>query len=138
MKTRFSGRGKVAIVGFAQSEVSRRGSVPLGSLTLEACARAIEDAGLQREQIDGLSTGPMMPAFGEHTNIEGVDTVTCRFVAEYLGNPSALVQQLFRHRADQQLGHHGRQRPRRRWLRLRPAPPFSAQPSRDAITAAPI
>ncbi len=85
MKTRFSGRGKVAIVGFAQSEVSRRGSMPLGSLTLEACARAIEDAGLQREQIDGLSTGPMMPAFGEHTNIEGVDTVTCRFVAEYLG-----------------------------------------------------
>jgi len=50
--------GRVAITGIGQSEVGRRlGRDPL-ALTLDACLGAIEDAGLCREDIDGLSTYP--------------------------------------------------------------------------------
>jgi acetyl-CoA acetyltransferase len=47
-----------AITGIGQSEVGRRlGADPL-ALTADACLSAIEDAGLCREDIDGLSTYP--------------------------------------------------------------------------------
>ena len=85
MKTRFSSRCDIALVGFAQSPVYRRAPMSLGALTLDTCVRAIEDAGLQRSQIDGLSTGPLLPAASDHTNIDGVDIVTSNFVAEHMG-----------------------------------------------------
>jgi acetyl-CoA acetyltransferase len=47
-----------ALTGIGQSEVGRRlGRDPL-ELTLDACIAAIEDAGLRREEIDGLATYP--------------------------------------------------------------------------------
>ena len=47
-----------AITGVGQSEIGRPlNRDPLG-LTLEACLAAIEDAGLRREDIDGLATYP--------------------------------------------------------------------------------
>lgn len=47
-----------AVTGIGQSEVGRRlGRDPL-ALTADACLQAIEDAGLRREDIDGLSTYP--------------------------------------------------------------------------------
>ncbi len=50
--------GKAAITGVGQSKVGRRlGEDPL-ALTADACLAAIEDAGLTREDIDGLSTYP--------------------------------------------------------------------------------
>jgi len=49
---------KACISGVGQSEVGRRlGRDPL-DLTLDACLAAIEDAGLRREDIDGLATYP--------------------------------------------------------------------------------
>jgi len=49
---------RAAITGIGQSEVGRRlGRDPL-ELTLDACLAAIEDAGLTRDDIDGLSTYP--------------------------------------------------------------------------------
>ncbi len=49
---------RACISGIGQSEVGRRlGRDPLG-LTLDACLAAIEDAGLTRDRIDGLSTYP--------------------------------------------------------------------------------
>jgi len=49
---------RACITGIGQSEVGRRlGRDPLG-LTLDACLAAIEDAGLTRDRIDGLSTYP--------------------------------------------------------------------------------
>lgn len=49
---------RAAVTGIGQSAVGRRlGLDPLG-LTADACLAAIEDAGLTREQIDGLSTYP--------------------------------------------------------------------------------
>ncbi len=49
---------RACITGIGQSDVGRRlGRDPLG-LTLDACLAAIEDAGLTRDQIDGLATYP--------------------------------------------------------------------------------
>ncbi len=49
---------RAAITGLGQSEVGRRlGRDPL-DLTLDACLAAIEDAGLGREDVDGLATYP--------------------------------------------------------------------------------
>jgi acetyl-CoA acetyltransferase/uncharacterized OB-fold protein len=49
---------KVAISGIGMSQLGRRLMRDPLSLTVEACLRAIDDAGLRREDIDGLSTYP--------------------------------------------------------------------------------
>jgi len=52
------GERRAAITGIGQSKVGRRLDLdPLG-LTVDACLGAIEDAGLKRDDIDGLSTYP--------------------------------------------------------------------------------
>ncbi|MYC28729.1 MAG: hypothetical protein F4X65_01370, partial [Chloroflexi bacterium] len=56
-------RGKVAVVGWGQSHMDRRwDGVSLdrscGGLTKEACLKAISDAGLCGEEIDGVVAGP--------------------------------------------------------------------------------
>ncbi len=54
---------KAALTGIGQSQVGRRLERDPLALTAEACLRAIEDAGLTRKEIDGLSTypGPGIP-----------------------------------------------------------------------------
>ena len=47
-----------AITGIGQSEVGRRLGRTELDLTLDACLQAIADAGLTREDIDGLATYP--------------------------------------------------------------------------------
>ena len=49
---------KVAITGIGMSEIGRRLMVPPLSLTVQACERAVADAGLTLDDIDGLSTYP--------------------------------------------------------------------------------
>ena len=49
---------RAAITGLGQSDVGRRLFRDPLELTLDACLAAIEDAGLRREQIDGLATYP--------------------------------------------------------------------------------
>ena len=49
---------KACMTGVGQSEVGRRLKRDPLELTLDACLAAIEDAGLRREAIDGLSTYP--------------------------------------------------------------------------------
>ena len=56
-------RGKVAVVGWGQSHIDRRwDGVTMdrscGGLTKEACLKAIADAGLSLDDIDGLITSP--------------------------------------------------------------------------------
>jgi acetyl-CoA acetyltransferase len=82
--TRFTARGKVAVVGYAQSPIQRRASVPLGALAVETCLKAIADAGLKREQVDGFTTGSLLPAASAHTNIDGVDIVTANWLQQRL------------------------------------------------------
>ncbi len=64
---------RAAITGIGQSDVGRRLERDPLELSLDACLAAIGDAGLERSQIDGLSTYPgglmqgapgfMIPAF---------------------------------------------------------------------------
>ncbi len=49
---------KAALTGIGQSDVGRRLNRDPMSLTIDACLAAIEDAGLTRDDIDGLSTYP--------------------------------------------------------------------------------
>lgn len=51
-------RRKATLSGIGQSEIGRRLMRNPLDLTLDACVAAIEDAGLRREDIDGLSTYP--------------------------------------------------------------------------------
>jgi acetyl-CoA acetyltransferase len=55
-----SARGErdAAVTGIGQSQVGRRLNRDPLALTLDACLEAIADAGLRREDIDGLSTYP--------------------------------------------------------------------------------
>ncbi|MBW2293906.1 MAG: thiolase family protein [Deltaproteobacteria bacterium] len=48
----------VAVTGIGQSEIGRRLDRDPMALTIDACLAAIEDAGLIRDDIDGLSTYP--------------------------------------------------------------------------------
>jgi acetyl-CoA acetyltransferase len=52
------GERLAAVTGIGQSRVGRRLNVDPLALTLDACLEAIADAGLRREDIDGLSTYP--------------------------------------------------------------------------------
>jgi acetyl-CoA acetyltransferase/uncharacterized OB-fold protein len=67
---------KVAITGIGMSEIGRRLMVSPLSLTVQACAAAVADAGLTLADIDGLSTYPgggNVGGFGEGgvTEVEG-------------------------------------------------------------------
>ncbi|MFC1402787.1 MULTISPECIES: thiolase C-terminal domain-containing protein [Streptacidiphilus] len=55
---------EVAISGIGSSEIGRRLMVPPLSLTVTACERAIADAGLTIDDIDGLASYPGAGAFG--------------------------------------------------------------------------
>lgn len=57
-RAREIGERKAAVTGIGQSRVGRRLGLDPLALTLDACLAAIEDAGLRREDIDGLSTYP--------------------------------------------------------------------------------
>jgi len=53
-------RGKVAIVGAADTEVGRVPHYSATQLCVDAARRALEDAGISKEQVDGLVTGNSM------------------------------------------------------------------------------
>lgn len=84
-RSHFESRCKVAIAGYAQSPIVRRATVPLGAIAVETCLRAIADAGLKKEQIDGFTTGSLLPSSGAHSNIDGVDIVTANWIPQQLG-----------------------------------------------------
>ncbi|MDJ0866875.1 MAG: thiolase family protein [Myxococcota bacterium] len=52
------GEGRCVVSGIGQSQVGRRLARSPMELTLDACLAAIEDAGLERGDIDGLATYP--------------------------------------------------------------------------------
>jgi acetyl-CoA acetyltransferase/uncharacterized OB-fold protein len=55
---------RVAITGVGSSAIGRRLMAPPLSLTVDACERAVADAGLTLADIDGLATYPGAGAFG--------------------------------------------------------------------------
>ena len=85
-------RGKVAIVGYAQSPIERHSDRSLGLVTLETALAAIADAGLRPEQIDGFTSSALFPSAGSHAAVDGVSTVTSAWLAQRLGsNPRYLT-----------------------------------------------
>ena len=55
---------RVALTGVGMSQIGRKLMVPPLSLTVDAIRRAVEDAGLEMDDIDGLSTYPATAAEG--------------------------------------------------------------------------
>ena len=85
MSGTFAARNKVAIVGFAQSQVVRRSIEPLGITALKTARAAIADAGLEVGQIDGFVASALMPTSGGHEVRDGISTVSPAWLAERLG-----------------------------------------------------
>jgi len=67
MRTTEKFEDRVAITGIGMSRLGRRLMVDPLALTVEACRRAVADAGLDFDDIDGLSTYPAGPAPGGHS-----------------------------------------------------------------------
>jgi len=81
-------KGKYAIVGVGFTPQGRVPERTALSFHLEACAEAIKDAGLKREEIDGLI------CYRYFTPLAGEDEVTPYLVAQHLGlSPNALSQE---------------------------------------------
>lgn len=88
MSARFEARSKVVIAGYAQSPIERHSDKPLGTIALETTLRAIADAGLEKDDIDGFTTGSLLPTAGAHASVDGISIVTSNWLAEKLGiNP---------------------------------------------------
>jgi acetyl-CoA acetyltransferase len=82
--TRFTGRNQAAIVGYAQTPIERHAKQSLGALTMDVTRRAVSDAGLSMEQIDGFVTVPLFPTLGSHAVEDGVSIVTAQWLAQHL------------------------------------------------------
>ncbi|WP_067679538.1 thiolase C-terminal domain-containing protein [Nocardia miyunensis] len=79
-------RDKVAVAGVGYSELGRRLPRTLAALTVEACDRALSDAGLTRADVDGVATSPSMPRYGGMKGTgEGIDVLTPYHLPELLG-----------------------------------------------------
>jgi acetyl-CoA acetyltransferase len=86
--SQFAARDQVAIVGYAQSPIERHAEQSLGALTVETARRAIADAGLAVDQVDGFVTGSLFPTAGAHAIEDGVSIVSANWLAAHLGvNP---------------------------------------------------
>jgi acetyl-CoA acetyltransferase len=86
MSRRWAGnRTQVAIAGYAVSEVTRRSTRPIGAVAVETALAAITDAGLQKDDVDGFTTGAILPSAGGHAAVDGVSIVSATWLAEQLG-----------------------------------------------------
>ncbi|OLT12148.1 peptide permease [Actinomadura sp. CNU-125] len=85
MSGRFAASNKVALVGYAHSDVRRHIPRPLGALALDTVRTAIADAGLEPEQVDGVVAASLFPTSGSHAAADGTSTVTAGWLAQRLG-----------------------------------------------------
>lgn len=85
MAPRYAASGKVAIVGYAHSDIVRHSEYELGPLTLRTIREAIADSGLGIDDIDGFTTGALFPSSGGRAIVDGVHTVTGEWVVDRLG-----------------------------------------------------
>ena len=77
-------RHSAAFVGFGQSRVFRGPDVPLGELAAEASVAAITDAGMTRDQIDGVVCTPDAP-FARGRSSDGTEFVSTEYLVKALG-----------------------------------------------------
>lgn len=76
-------RNKVAIAGVGYSPTVKRADRSLGALAIDACLKAIDDAGLAVSDIDGISNYPNPSRIGAGDK-DGVDFVGTKFIAQAL------------------------------------------------------
>jgi acetyl-CoA acetyltransferase len=85
---RFRAQNGVAIAGCAQSPIVRHADRPLGAIAADTARAAIADAGLTVADVDGFTTGSILPSAGGQASVDGVSIVTANWMAEALGvNP---------------------------------------------------
>ena len=84
----FSARNRVAVVGYAQSPIERHAPQTLGALAVDTAKRAIADAGLHIDDVDGFVGASLFPTAGDHRVEDGVSVVSPNWLAQHLGtNP---------------------------------------------------
>ncbi len=88
MSARFRARTQVAIAGYAQSPIVRHADRSLGAIAVDTARAAITDAGLTVADVDGFTTGSLLPTAGGQAIVDGVSIVSANWLAEALGvNP---------------------------------------------------
>ncbi len=75
---------EVALVGYGISNVERHSTRPLGVIAVETALAAIRDAGLEKDDIDGFTTGALLPSAGGHAVVDGSSMVSAQWMAEHL------------------------------------------------------
>jgi len=81
-------RNQVAIAGYAQSPIVRNADRTLGAIAVDTARAAIADAGLSVAEVDGFTTGSLLPSSGGQAIVDGVSIVSAAWMAEALGvNP---------------------------------------------------
>ncbi|ORV46682.1 peptide permease [Mycobacterium conspicuum] len=78
-------RNRVALVGYAHTQVVRHADRPLGAQAVETARAAIADAGLRLDQIDGFVSSSLLPSAGGRAAEDGVSTVSSAWLAQHLG-----------------------------------------------------
>jgi acetyl-CoA acetyltransferase len=78
-------RNQVAVVGYAQSPILRHAGRPVGAIAVDVAREAIADAGLDVKDVDGFTTGALLPTAGDHAVVDGVSTVSANWLAQHLG-----------------------------------------------------
>jgi acetyl-CoA acetyltransferase len=76
---------RVAVVGYAQSQVERHADSTLGALAVDTARQAIADAGLVPKDVDGFVTASLFPSAGAHAAVDGVSLVSANWLAAHLG-----------------------------------------------------
>ena len=76
---------RVAVVGYAHSDAVRHLDRPLGAVAVDTARRAIADAGLRVDQVDGFVASSLLPSAGSHAVVDGVSTVSPQWLARHLG-----------------------------------------------------
>jgi acetyl-CoA acetyltransferase len=89
-------RCRVAAVGIGYSKITRVVEEPLGILAVRAARIAIEDAGLEESDIDGLATYPSLQARGQSEE-DGIHIVSCDYMI--LGMKDAPIRWYSDHRS---------------------------------------
>jgi acetyl-CoA acetyltransferase len=82
---RFAASNRVAVVGYAHSQVRRHADQSLGALALDTARAAAIDAGLRLDQIDGFVSSSLLPTAGGQGADDGVSIVSSPWLAQHLG-----------------------------------------------------
>lgn len=86
--SRFTASRQVVVAGYAQSPIERHADVTLGAVAIATARRAIADAGLRVQDVDGFVGSALFPTAGSHQVVEGISTVSPAWLAQQLGvNP---------------------------------------------------